>query len=219
MSKIVEDNDSLPLNPEDNDQEVRVRVPHLKAYWTMLVSSILSLTASLVLSIDAIKLAKNPDSPLSCNINAVVSCGKVGVSWQSNLLGFPNAFLGLICEAVVITVAIAGLGGVRFPKRFMRVALSIYGLGLLFAFWLLSQSYFVIKAFCPWCLLVTISTVTVFGSMFRINALDGNLPLNEKHTQQLQRRILSGWDAVVITAVYSVIALAVIFKYGASLFG
>lgn len=188
------------------------KTPHFKAYMTMLVSSFFSLVASLVLSIDAIKLAKDADSPLACNINSVVSCAKVAVSWQSNLLGFPNAFLGLICEAVVITIAVAGLSGVQFPKNFMRVALSIYGIGLLFAFWLFSQSYLVIKAFCPWCLLVTISTVTVFGSMFRIIALNGALPLNPERTAKLQQKLLSGWDAVVITGVYSLIALLLIFK-------
>lgn len=188
------------------------KVLHFKAYMTMLVSSFFSLVASLVLSIDAIKLAKDADSPLACNINSVVSCAKVAVSWQSNLLGFPNAFLGLMCEAVVITIAVAGLSGVQFPKSFMRVALSIYGIGLLFAFWLFSQSYLVIKAFCPWCLLVTVSTVTVFGSMFRIIALNGALPLNPERTVKLQQKLLSGWDAVVVTGVYSIIALLLIFK-------
>jgi uncharacterized membrane protein len=193
-------------------------VPHFKAYLMMLVSSVASLIASLALSIDAIKLAANPDSPLACNINAVVSCGKVAISWQSNILGFPNSFLGLICEPVVITIAIAGLTGVRFPKPFMRVALWVYNVGLLFAFWLFLQSYFVIKAFCPWCLLVTISTITVFASMFRINALDGNIPLSGKLREGMNQRIIAGWDTVVVVGIYSAIALAVIFEYGTTLF-
>lgn len=196
----------------NKDARSSKKVPHFKAYLTMLVSSFFSLVASLVLSIDAIKLAKDADAPLSCNINSVLSCAEVAVSWQSNLLGFPNAFLGLMCESVVITIAVAGLCGVQFPKNFMRVALSIYGIGLLFAFWLFSQSYLVIKAFCPWCLLVTVSTVTVFGSMFRIIALNGILPLNSERTAKLQQKLLSGWDAVVITGVYSLIALLLIFK-------
>ena len=67
--------------------------------WTfveMLVSSLLGIVASLVLSIDAIELAKDPTADLSCNINSVISCGTVGASWQASLLGFPNALLGLI---------------------------------------------------------------------------------------------------------------------------
>ncbi len=126
-----------------------------KTYIAMLVSSILSLFASLVLSIDAVKLAAQPAGQLSCNINSVLSCGTVAKAWQSQLLGFPNSFIGLMTEPVVITVAIAGLGLVAFPRWFMRVAHVVYGFGLIFALWLLSQSYFVINALCPWCLLVT----------------------------------------------------------------
>jgi uncharacterized membrane protein len=93
-----------------------------KTYIAMLVSSALSLFASLVLSIDAIKLAAQPTGQLSCNINSVLSCGTVAKSWQSQLLGFPNSFIGLMTEPVVITVAIAGLGLVTFPRWFIRVA-------------------------------------------------------------------------------------------------
>ncbi|MFM8446997.1 MAG: vitamin K epoxide reductase family protein, partial [Candidatus Nanopelagicaceae bacterium] len=63
-----------------------------KTYIAMLISSTLSLIASLVLSIDAWKLAGNPNSKFACDINAVVSCGKVAKAWQSTLLGFPNSF-------------------------------------------------------------------------------------------------------------------------------
>lgn len=189
-------------------------IPHLKAYITMLLSSIVSLSASLVLSIDAIALAKNQNAPLSCNLNAVVSCGKVGISWQSNLLGFPNSFLGLICEPVVITLAVAGLGRVRFPKAFMKTALAVYFAGLVFAFWLFSQSYFVIKAFCPWCLLVTVSTVTVFFSMLRINLLDNTFNFSEEKWERIAARLHTGWDTVLVALIYTILATAIIVHYG-----
>lgn len=92
---------------------------HRWAYVEMLLSSLLGLVASLVLSADAVVLAANPNAALSCNLTAKISCGAVGVAWQSSLLGFPNAFLGLIAEPVVITIAVAGLGGVRFPRWFI----------------------------------------------------------------------------------------------------
>ena len=158
-----------------------------KTYVAMLISSVLSLIASLVLSIDAWKLAGNPNSKFACDINAVVSCGKVAKAWQSTLLGFPNSFIGLMTEPVVITIAVAGLGLVTFPKLFLRVAHVVYGAGLLFALWLLSQSFFVIKAFCPWCLLVTVSTVTVFSTMTRINLVEKDRKstrLNSSHVKR-----------------------------------
>jgi uncharacterized membrane protein len=189
-----------------------------KTYIAMLISSTLSLIASLVLSIDAWKLAGNPNSKFACDINAVVSCGKVAKSWQSNLLGFPNPFIGLITEPVVITVAIAGLGLVAFPKYFLRVAHVIYGLGLVFALWLLSQSFFVIKAFCPWCLLVTVSTVTVFSTMTRINLMENTWNLSESNFEKVKNFLDRGWGRVIYSGIYAFLAIAIILKYGNQIF-
>jgi uncharacterized membrane protein len=197
-----------------NDVSLREVVSHRKTYITMLISSLLSLGASLVLSVDSITLAKNASSKLFCDVNAVVSCGKVALSWQSNLLGFPNAFIGLICEPVVITLAIAGLGRTRFPKWFLKTALAVYFVGLSFAFWLLSQSFFVIKAFCPWCLVVTISTVTVFSTMLRINLYENTFNMSPARYEKVANFLHRGWDYVVVTAVYSILFLAILFKYG-----
>ncbi len=197
-----------------NDLSLREVVSHRKTYITMLVSSIFSLVASLVLSVDAISLAKNANSKLFCDINAVVSCGKVALSWQSNLLGFPNAFIGLICEPVVITLAMAGLGRTQFPKWFLKTALAIYFVGLSFALWLLSQSFFVIKAFCPWCLVVTISTVTVFSTMLRINLYENTFNMAPARYEKVTTLLDKGRDYVVVSAIYSVLFLAILFKYG-----
>ena len=194
----------------------RLRV-YRKTYIAMLVSSTLSLIASLVLSADAITLAKQPTVKLACDINAIVSCGKVARSWQSNLLGFPNAFLGLMSEPVVIAVAIAGLGLVAFPRWFLRTAHVFYLAGLAFAFWLLSQSFFVIKALCPWCLLVTLSTVTVFATMSRINIMENTWALSEENHQKLVNFLDRGWGRVLYTLTYSILALAIFFKYGTKL--
>ncbi len=158
----------------DVDPPASVR-RHTWAYTEMLVSSLLGLVASLVLSIDAVALAADPNADLSCNINSKISCGAVGTTWQANLLGFPNAFIGLIAEPVVITLATAALGGVRFPRWFMLTAQAVYSIGFVFALWLFYQAYFVIGALCPWCLLITVTTTLVFTSMTRVNLLDGNL--------------------------------------------
>lgn len=196
------------------DLSIKEPVSYRKTYITMLVSSIMSLAASLVLSVDSITLAKNAGSKLFCDINAVVSCGKVALSWQSNLLGFPNAFLGLICEPVVITLAMAGLGRTKFPKWFLKTALAVYFVGLSFALWLLSQSFFVIKAFCPWCLVVTISTVTVFSTMLRVNLYENTFNMSPARYEKVAGLLHKGWDYVVVTAVYSILILAILFKYG-----
>lgn len=188
-----------------------------KTYIAMLVSSILSLIASLVLSIDALKLAAQPSGPLSCNINSVLSCGTVAKSWQSQLLGFPNSFIGLMTEPVVITIAIAGLGLVAFPRWFMRAAHVVYGMGLIFALWLLSQSYFVINALCPWCLLVTFSTITVFSTITRVALLENIWSFNPERQEKIVAFLDQGWGRVIYTGAYASIIIAIFLKYGNTL--
>ena len=186
---------------------------HRGAYIEMLISSLLSLLASLVLSIDAVKLAANPAAELSCNISAKISCGTVGVSWQASLLGFPNAFLGLIAEPVVITIAVASLGGVRFPRWFMLSAQTIYTIGLAFAYWLFYEAYFVIGALCPWCLLVTVTTTLVFMSMTRVNILDRNIRFPGAMHERVVRLLRLGVDTWSVLLIFAIMAAMIITRY------
>jgi uncharacterized membrane protein len=197
----------------------RIRHANAWIYTTMLVSSCLSLIASFVLSKEAVTLAANPSADLSCNINAVISCGTVGSAWQSHVFGFPNAFLGLIAEPVVITVAVASLAGVRFPRGFMFAAQVVYTLGLIFAYWLFYQSMFHIGALCPWCLLVTVSTTLVFSTLTHVNIRDGNLFLRSRVQSALATAIHANLDLMVVTIWLLVVALAIFVRYGDRLFG
>lgn len=185
---------------------------------SMLVGAIASLIASFVLSVEAVELAKNPSAVLSCNVNIILNCAKVGLHPSAHLFGFPNSFLGLIAEPVVITVAIAGLAGVRFPRKFMFVAQICYTLGLIFAFWLFGMSYFVIGALCPWCLLVTATTTFVWFAITRYNIRENNLYLSKNLNRVLKRSIEKSYDKVLLFSVVIFLAAAIIVKYGNSLF-
>jgi uncharacterized membrane protein len=188
-------------------------------YTTMLVSACLSLLASFVLSVDAIALAKDPHANLSCNINARISCGTVGISWQAHLLGFPNAFLGLLAEPVVITIAVASLAKVRFPRGFMLAAQIVYTIGVIFAYWLFFQALFNIGALCPWCLLVTLSTTLVFSSLTHVNIRDNNLFLSPRAYEAGKAALRMGIDILVVTVWLAAAVGLVFWKYGATVFG
>ena len=188
-------------------------VRHKWTWVEMLVSSSLSLIASLVLSIDAWKIAKDPGVQLSCNVSATLNCGKVAASWQSQVLGFPNAFLGLMFEPMVITVAIAALGGTIFRKGYLLTAQAIYIIAIGFAYWLFYQSFTQIGALCPWCLLVTFTTTTVFMTMTRINILDNNFGLSEKTHAALSRLLKLNIDTATVLIVWATFASLIIFKY------
>ena len=212
------DRPDVPVETPTSGRLDRLRHNDVTVWITMLVASAASLVASFVLAVDALRLAEDPTADLGCNINAVISCGTVAGAWQSSLLGFPNAFLGLVTEPVVITIAVASLGGVRFPRWFMFSAQVVYTVGLGFAYWLFHQAMFDIGALCPWCLLITLATTLVFFEMTYVNIRDDNLFLPRRVQSALVSLIRSNLDLMAVVAWILFLVLAVVLKYGEALF-
>ena len=185
---------------------------------SMLIGASLSLLASFVLSLEAVELARDPSAALNCSINTVINCATVSLHPSAHLLGFPNSFLGMIAEPVVITVAVAGLAGVKFPRLFMFAAQIGYSIGFVFALWLLYTSYFVIGALCPWCLLVTLTTTLVWFAITRYNIREENLYLPKNISHKLQGWIKKDYDKLLPWVFVSLVAIAIVGKYGADLF-
>ena len=187
-------------------------------FGTMLFSATLSLIAAFVLSYDAVELAANPTAVLSCDINSVISCGTVALSWQASLFGFPNAFLGMVTEPVVITIAVAALSGVRFPRWFMFTAQVVYAFGLAFALWLFSQSMWVIGALCPWCMLITVSTSLVFLTLLHYNIRENNLYLPPAAQRRVRSWVREDYDLYAGIAFVVLLATLVLVQHGTVLF-
>lgn len=186
---------------------------------SMLIGAVVSLTAAFILSVEAVQLAADPDVVLGCSINAVIDCATVAKTTWAELFGFPNAFIGLISESVVITVAVAGLSGVKFPRQFMFAAQIGYSMGFLFALFLTSISVFVIGTMCPWCLTVTLATTLVFFSITRYNIREENLYLSKKHSAFLKKMIEKDYDKLLLAITIVIIVAIIIAKYGSQLFG
>lgn len=184
----------------------------------MLVGSLLSLLASFVLSVEAIELAKDPGAALSCNVNLILNCASVAAHPSATLFGFPNSFFGLMAEPVVITVAIAGLVGVAFPRRFMFAAQIGYTLGFIFALYLFAMSYFVIGALCPWCLLVTLTTTLVWFAITRYNIRENNLYLPKNISTKLHHWTEKDYDKLLMWAIIVFLIAAILVKYGEGIF-
>lgn len=187
-------------------------------FTSMLVGALLSLLAAFVLSNEVLQLAKNPDAQLTCSVNVVLNCATVAKHSSNELFGFPNSFIGMMAEPVVITVAIAGLAGIRFPRRFMAAAQVGYTLGLVFALYLLGISFFVIQALCPWCLLVTLTTILVWFAMTRYNIRENNLFLPKNIQDKLHGFVKKDYDKLVMLSLIAVIVAAILLKYGNGIF-
>ena len=143
------------------------------AAWTygiMLFFSAVALVTSLILSAETLALARAPKKLLSCDFNSVVSCSRVAQTWQAEIvkfgeLSFPNAFFGIAAESVFVTLAVIGMVRVRVPRWF-AICTWLGGLcALVYAYWLFSQSMFVIHALCPWCIVLMFSTTMQFISL------------------------------------------------------
>ena len=101
----------------------------------------------------------------------------------------------------------------------MNSAQVVYLIGLLFAFWLFYESYFVIGALCPWCLLVTLTTTTVFTSLLRVNILDNNLGLSQRTYTWLTSWLHAGADTLGVIVIFAILIAMIVLKYGSALFG
>lgn len=199
--------------------------------WTYLMAGIASLVAlfsSLILSAETLQLARNPQGRLSCDINAVVSCSTVAQSWQAELirlgtLPIPNAFLGLAAEAVFLTLAVVGLSGVRFPS--WLAGLTWFGslLALAYATWLFTQSVFVIRALCPWCLVLMVSTSIQFMALSHATVTVQGLPSQTGRLPGLGRGLRTYYrlhfDLMVDLVWLVALTTIILVKEGSALFG
>jgi uncharacterized membrane protein len=187
-------------------------------FTSMLVGAALSLLAAFVLSVEAVQLAKNPNAQLSCSVNIVLNCATVAKHPSAEMFGFPNSFFGLMAEPIVIVIAIAGLAGVAFPRRFMFGAQIGYTLGFVFAWYLFYLSFFVIQALCPWCLLVTLTTTFVFFAITRYNIRENNLYLPKRLSIKAKAWIAKDYDKLLLASIVVLAIAAIFIKYGDSLF-
>ncbi len=191
----------------------------LLIFSALLVGAVVALLASIVLSIDAIELAKNKDAVLSCSINDVLDCAAVGSSDSASLfLGIPNSFFGMVTLPVMITIAVAGLAGVRFPKWFMNSAWVGASFGAIFAGWMFYDSLVVLQVLCPWCLTLDASMLVVMFALSRYVATKQTLSLSKDKQQKLKHFSEKGFDALVLFVVAVVAIAAIILKFGDALF-
>lgn len=211
MSEASQPEDYLPSYETDAARRAWRRRTSLE----MIISGSLGLFTSFVLSIEAWQLAADSSARFGCDISSVLSCSTVAQTWQARILGFPNAFLGIFFEAVVLAISVGIFAGVKFPRWYMLGTNLLYTIALFFAFWLFGQSYFIIQVLCPWCLLITLTTTLVFGGITRINIRDRVIPAPEG----LRRIVAQGLDwALWGLIVFGVLAM-VVAKYGLKLLG
>ncbi|WP_435299610.1 vitamin K epoxide reductase family protein [Timonella sp. A28] len=193
------------------------RHSNTRIFGAMLVAAVISLVAAFVLAIDAIKLAADPSIGLSCNFNEVLNCGTVALSWQASAFGFPNVFLGLMFEPMVVTMALLGLSGTKLPRWFALTEQVIYVFATAFAIWLFVQSMFVIGAMCPWCLTITYVTPLILLTLLHYNIREDNIWRSGKNRERARAFVRNHYDLYVFIAWVALVTIMLVVKYGPAL--
>lgn len=178
----------------------------------LLIGAGVALAASFVLSIEALILAKHPEAALHCDINAAVSCTAVANHWSSQLLGFPNAFIGLVTLPVMVTIGVALLAGATLPRWFMRGAQLGAIAGMLFAVWMLYMSIFEIQILCPWCLTTDIGMLLLFYGLTRYNVLAGVLS-----GSVLKKLVRGGYDTFLLVLCFVAVVVLILAQFNSQL--
>ncbi|WP_044496605.1 vitamin K epoxide reductase family protein [Nesterenkonia massiliensis] len=135
-------------------------VPGLSTRFTGLVllfSGLLGLVPSFVLAVEKYWLLTNPFYSPSCTLGETLSCVPVMTSWQAEVFGFPNPYLGIAGFAIIAATGGAVLGGARLAGWYWTGLQLGAILGTLFVGWLMYQSMVRIQALCPYCMLVWVA--------------------------------------------------------------
>jgi len=156
-------------------------VPTGRAFALLLViAGAAGLAASVVLTLDKIRLLQNPNYVPDCNINPIISCGSVMRTSQASVFGFANSLLGIAGFAVVVTLGVGILAGARY-RRWLWLGLQAGELaGIVFVGWLISQSLYAIGALCPYCMVVWTATIPLFWCTTVHNLRHGVVPVPER---------------------------------------
>jgi len=143
--------------------------------WVLTVGGLLGGAAAFVLIVEKIALLRDPAYTPSCSINPILSCGSVMSTPQAEVFGFPNPLLGVAMFPLVVATGVAVLGGIRLPRWWWlgMQAGTVFGIGLVH--WLFFQSLYRIGALCPYCMVVWVVTIVVFGYTTLYNLDRGRL--------------------------------------------
>ncbi|KFI45653.1 Uncharacterized membrane protein [Bifidobacterium bohemicum] len=182
------------------------------SYVVMCIAAAVGLFASLMLAADTLKLARNPNKALGCDISSVLSCSRVADSPQAEIvkfggLSFPNAFFGIAVFSVFVTVAVVGMCRIMLPRWFAFCTWAGCAIAILYSYWLFTQSMFVIKALCPWCMTMMFASTIMFMACSHATVTMQHMPreagwLNTYYRMRYDLMLDIVWILAIIALIF-----------------
>lgn len=108
----------------------------------LVITGAIGMLAASMLIVERINVLSDPTYVPMCNIGEALNCGNVMATDQAKVFGFPNAIIGIVGFAVVLTIGMAELAGARFAGWFwggLQVGVTF---AILFIHWLMYQTLY-----------------------------------------------------------------------------
>lgn len=172
---------------------------------SLIVLGILGFVAAFALTLDKFTLLEDPKADLSCNFSILVGCSTNLNSAQGEVFGFPNSLLGIVFWSMTITVGVGLLAGAAFARWFWMLYTLAATCSLAFVLWFISQSLFVLKVLCPWCMVTWLVTIPVFFVVLLHSLRSGAIPAPDA-VRRLAGKAF-GWIPFLSLVVYLIVAL------------
>ncbi|MBB5831280.1 vitamin K epoxide reductase family protein [Brachybacterium aquaticum] len=169
----------------------------------LLIGALVGWFASLELQVGKEFLLANPGASLACDVNPFISCGSVMMTWQSSALGIPNMAIGLGGFAIMAATGALMVSGTALPTWYRWARLG----GMTFAFgyihFLAISAIFVIRALCPWCMVIWTVTAPMFFSTLAHTIESGDLRLPRPLANVLRHWVVLTllWYLLVIVTI------------------
>lgn len=136
----------------------------------LLVAGVVGILASGELAIEKLRLLENPFYVPACSLGESVDCAAVMRSAQSEALGVPNPYIGLVGFGGLLTTGLVLLSGGRPGRAYWAVLQLGVTFAVVLVHWLAFQTLYRIGALCPFCMTVWAVTIPTFWYVTLRNA-------------------------------------------------
>lgn len=158
--------------------------------------------ASFELLTEYVKTLQQPDYIPNCSVSILVTCGPNMDSWQGSILGFSNPIIGVAAFMAPMLVGAALLAGARFARWFWVTYQVGLLLGIVFIFWLFTQSVFALGTLCPWCMVVWAVMIPLFWFSLPEPYASGAVPVSEGVRAAFTQLRSWAWVAVLLCFIF-----------------
>lgn len=181
-------------------------------YIVLFAFAILGLAASFILTIEAFEIKENSNAKLICSINEVVDCASVMKLDEAELLGFPNAIMGIAGYAVIAAIAFV-LVVLRQDNKFIGLTLFAGSLGAWgFSLWLMYISVFKAASLCPYCVMSFVAASGIFFTVAIYTLRENMFGLSSNISQKIKNFIDKKWYLPLIAIYFLLIVGIIMYK-------